>query len=111
VDWARFEPDAPVLDPDADFLSRLACVQKLPDADRARLFKTANLFPISQVLHGEQAALMTCGQLVNAVPDMDGKFAAASQVIDEARHVEVFGRSGARHPLRPRLHLSYPLPP
>jgi hypothetical protein len=30
------------------------------------------------------------GQLVNAVPHMDGKFYAATQALDEARHVEVF---------------------
>ncbi len=51
---------------------------------------------------------MTCGQLVNAVPDMEGKFAAAAQVIDEARHVEVFARYldsvTARHyPIDPDL--------
>ncbi len=107
VDWNDFEPSAYILDPKADFLSRLRCVQELPDEDRARLFKTANLFLISQVLHGEQAALMTCGQLVNAVPDMDGKFAAAAQVIDEARHVEVFARyldcHGTRFPIDPDL--------
>ncbi|HKJ24532.1 MAG TPA: ferritin-like domain-containing protein [Myxococcota bacterium] len=107
VDWGRFEPDAFVLDPEADFLSRLVCVQELPEAERKRLYRAANLFLISQVLHGEQAALMTCGQLVNAVPDMDGKFAAASQVIDEARHVEVFARylqcHGKRFPMDPDL--------
>ncbi|MGH0030068.1 MAG: ferritin-like domain-containing protein, partial [Myxococcota bacterium] len=39
---------------------------------------------------GEQGALMVAGQLVNAVPHMDGKFYAATQTLDEARHVEVF---------------------
>ena len=33
---------------------------------------------------------MVAGQLVNAVPHMDGKFYAATQTLDEARHVEVF---------------------
>src|SRR5205807_139241 len=42
---------------------------------------------LSQLLHGEQAALQLCGQLTNACPTMDAKFYAASQVIDEARHV------------------------
>ena len=45
---------------------------------------------LSQLLHGEQAALQLTAQLVNAIPDLDSKFYAASQVIDEARHVEVF---------------------
>ncbi len=33
---------------------------------------------------------MVAGQLVRAVPHMDGKFYAATQTLDEARHVEVF---------------------
>jgi hypothetical protein len=47
-------------------------------------------FMLSNFLHGEQGALMVAGQLVNAVPHMDGKFYAATQTLDEARHVEVF---------------------
>jgi rubrerythrin len=45
---------------------------------------------LSTFLHGEQGALMTASQLVTAVPHMDGKFYAATQTMDEARHVEVF---------------------
>ncbi len=107
VDWSRFEPDVDVIDRRSDLLSRLRCVQELPEAQQDTLFKTASIFLLSQVLHGEQAALMTCGQLVNAVPDMDGKFAAAVQVMDEARHVEVFARylacHGQRFPIDPDL--------
>ena len=51
---------------------------------------------ISQLLHGEQAALQLCGQLVNACPTMDQKWYAGSQVIDEVRHVEVFSKFLAR---------------
>jgi len=47
---------------------------------------------LSQLLHGEQAALQLCGQLTNSCPTMDAKFYAASQVIDEARHVEVLAK-------------------
>ncbi len=49
-------------------------------------------FTISQLLHGEQAALQICGQLTNSCPTMDAKFYAASQVADEARHVEVLSK-------------------
>jgi hypothetical protein len=107
VDWQRFEPDAEILDRRPDILSRLRAVQELPEEQQDALFRASALFTISQVLHGEQAALMVCGQLVNAVPDMDGKFAAAVQVMDEARHVEVFARylrcHGRRHPIDPDL--------
>jgi len=46
----------------------------------------------SQLLHGEQAALQLCGQLTNACLTMDAKFYAASQVVDEARHIEVISK-------------------
>jgi hypothetical protein len=49
-------------------------------------------FTLSQLLHGEQAALQLCGQLTNACPTLDAKFYAASQVADEARHVEVLAK-------------------
>jgi len=49
-------------------------------------------FRLSNFLHGEQGALMVAGQLVNAVPHTDAKFYAATQTMDEARHVEVFAR-------------------
>jgi rubrerythrin len=47
---------------------------------------------LSQFLHGEQGALMVAAQLVNAVPHTDAKFYAATQTMDEARHVEVFAK-------------------
>jgi hypothetical protein len=63
---------------------------------------------ISQLLHGEQAALQLCGQLVNCCPTMDQKWYAGSQVIDEVRHVEVFSKflerkMGVVHPIDPTL--------
>lgn len=63
---------------------------------------------LSQLLHGEQAALQLCGQLTNACPTMDAKFYAGSQVIDEVRHVEVLSKFlqrkvGTIHPIDPIL--------
>ena len=63
---------------------------------------------LSQLLHGEQAALQLCGQLTNACPDIDAKFYAGSQVIDEVRHVEVMSKflqrkMGTLHPIDPTL--------
>jgi hypothetical protein len=65
---------------------------------------------ISQLLHGEQAALQLCGQLTNACPTMDAKFYAGSQVIDEVRHVEVLAKFlqrkvGTIHPIDPTLKI------
>lgn len=64
-------------------------------------------FMLSNFLHGEQGALMTAAQLVNAVPHMDGKFYASTQTMDEARHVEVFAeyirKLGEVQPIAPGL--------
>jgi len=47
---------------------------------------------ISQFLHGEQGALVCTAKIVETVPWIDAKYYAATQVMDEARHVEVFAR-------------------
>jgi hypothetical protein len=47
---------------------------------------------LSQSLHGEQAALLAACQVTESVPWFDGKLYGATQVMDEARHVEVFHR-------------------
>ncbi len=47
---------------------------------------------LSQVLHGEQGALICTAQIVETVPWIDAKYYASTQVMDEARHVEVFSR-------------------
>ncbi|MFO0696982.1 MAG: ferritin-like domain-containing protein, partial [Polyangiales bacterium] len=45
-----------------------------------------------QFLHGEQGALFAAAQVTEAVQFFDGKMYGATQVMDEARHVEVFHR-------------------
>ncbi len=45
---------------------------------------------LSQFLHGEQGALYAAAQITEAVPWMDAKLFGSTQVVDEARHVEVF---------------------
>ncbi len=67
-------------------------VKALPTEKQIELAKKRSAHLLSNFLHGEQGAMMLCGQLVEVVPDMDGKLYAATQVIDEARHVEVFHR-------------------
>jgi hypothetical protein len=47
---------------------------------------------LSQFLHGEQGALHAAAQVTECVRWHDGKLYGASQVFDEARHVEVFHR-------------------
>jgi hypothetical protein len=66
--------------------------KSLPQDTRLELTRRTAAFRLSQFLHGEQGALMVAAQLVNAVPHTDAKFYAATQTMDEARHVEVFSR-------------------
>ena len=47
---------------------------------------------LSQFLHGEQGALICTARIAETVPWYDAKLYAATQVVDEARHVEVFAR-------------------
>ncbi len=47
---------------------------------------------LSQFLHGEQGALICTARIIENVPWVDAKYYAATQVMDEARHVEVFAK-------------------
>jgi hypothetical protein len=47
---------------------------------------------LSQFLHGEQGALVCTAKIVETVPWIDAKYYASTQVMDEARHVEVFAK-------------------
>ncbi len=57
---------------------------------------------LSNFMHGEQGALLATAQIVTTVPWADAKLYAATQVMDEARHVEVYERY-----LREKVRLTY----
>ncbi|MFK7894864.1 MAG: ferritin-like domain-containing protein [Myxococcota bacterium] len=94
LDWSlAVEPESPTIVPAAfDPLADYGPAQKLNEKERARLRHAQISNQLSQFLHGEQGALVVASQLVGSVPWMDAKFYAASQTMDEARHVEVFAR-------------------
>jgi hypothetical protein len=81
--------------------------RSLSEETTNELVRRTAAFRLSQFLHGEQGALMVAAQLVNAVPHTDAKFYAATQTMDEARHVEVFARYIAKldeiRPIAPSL--------
>src|ERR1700678_1073734 len=64
--------------------------RSLSEENKFQLGRKFAAWRLSQFLHGEQGALMVCGQLVDAVPDPDAKMNRGAQVFDEARHVEGF---------------------
>ncbi len=47
---------------------------------------------LSQFMHGEQGALLCTAKIVETVPWIDAQYYASTQVLDEARHVEVFAK-------------------
>ena len=58
----------------------------------------------SQFLHGEQGAMICSAKIVESVPDLDSKFYAATQTMDEARHAETYARF-----LQEKVGLAYPI--
>lgn len=66
--------------------------EKLSDKQIEKLRTEAITWQLSQFLHGEQGALLATAQIVDSVPWFEGKQYAATQVMDEARHVEVYRR-------------------
>jgi len=93
VDWdAAVSKDDWVLNPEASMLANVCRMMGKDEATQKAAAFDELAYTISQLLHGEQAALQLCGQLTNVCEEMDQKWYAASQVIDEARHIEVFSK-------------------
>ncbi|MBW2281147.1 MAG: ferritin-like domain-containing protein [Deltaproteobacteria bacterium] len=106
IDWTlEIDKDGDILAQEQDPTREFDVVLALPDDKRQQLAISNAAWILSQFLHGEQGALLCCGQLIESVPDIDGKLYAATQVVDEARHVEVF------HKYIRRLHKVYPIDP
>jgi P-aminobenzoate N-oxygenase AurF len=79
---------------------------KLNQKERDELDHHLSAWLFSQFLHGEQGALTVAARIVESVPDMDSKFYAATQAMDEARHVELYSRF-----MREKIGLYYPINP
>jgi len=77
---------------------------KLTPGEIRKLRREALAWTLSQFMHGEQGALLATAQIVDATPSFDAKLYGATQVMDEARHVEVYARY-----LREKLTRQYPV--
>ena len=108
IDWSLdLDPENPQLLPDeqisifgSDIWNRLTA------PERANLRRHLQAQQLSQFMHGEQGALLCASKIVQQVPSIDAKFYAATQVMDEARHVEVYARL-----LHEKFELAYPITP
>ena len=67
-------------------------LQKWGDKEWLEFGVESRSWMLSQFLHGEQGALICTAKIVETVPWYDAKLYASTQVVDEARHVEVFAR-------------------
>jgi len=85
IDWSR-----PIQNFSEESYAAVRHVYAREDYDRLRAQERA--FTFTNLFIGEQAALALCAQLLNMVPEMETKFCLSGQIIDEARHTEVFGR-------------------
>jgi hypothetical protein len=97
LDWRQsvdpLNPEVPILD--ANFISWSLFEEKgirFNPAERREMLSRTCSWMLSQFLHGEQGALVAAAQVTEAAEFFDAKFYGATQVMDEARHVEVFAR-------------------
>ena len=108
IDWSvPVDPTNPAgLPEDALPVSNSPWWAKMGPRDRGEVRRHMEAWRFSQFMHGEQGALISTAKVVQTVPHVDAKFYAATQVIDEARHVEVYQRY-----LYEKLDLVYPINP
>lgn len=105
IDWElELDPENPMVMPDeAVPIFGSDIWAKMTNREKAELRRHGQAWNISQFLQGEQAALLAASKIVQAVPDLDSKFYAATQVMDEARHVEAYrkllGKFGVAYPM------------
>jgi hypothetical protein len=77
--------------PDARFaISGTDVWRKMSQKERDNFRLESTQWSLSQFMHGEQGALLATAKIVKSVPSIDAKFYAATQVMDEARHVEAY---------------------
>jgi hypothetical protein len=94
IDWSgELDPDNPMQLPDETIsIAGSDLWRKLGAREIAQFRRHAQAWQISQFLHGEQGALIAAAKIVQQVQKADAKFYAATQMIDEARHVEAYAR-------------------
>ncbi|MFM9884442.1 MAG: ferritin-like domain-containing protein [Burkholderiales bacterium] len=106
IDWSlSVDPDDPMQIDDALLpVYGTPLWNKLSARQKSDLRYHNQVFQLSQFLHGEQGALICSAKIVQDVPRIESKFYAATQVMDEARHVEVYRRL-----LNEKFRFCYPI--
>jgi len=86
------DPSKPLINDRSDIYHRMPFFSKLSKSQQESFTAHSTAQLLSQFLHGEQGALMTAACVTHSVPDATAKLYAATQTMDEARHVEVYAR-------------------
>jgi hypothetical protein len=106
LDWdVELDGGKPIIDEGRFAYDRIPFLKKLSETQRETFRAHVAAHALSQFLHGEQGALMTAAALTHAVPHYEAKLYAATQTMDEARHVEAYQKYVAK------LAIVYPLAP
>lgn len=93
IDWSHEIPDDRFpYSRDADLFCGFDEYDRLPRQERNQICRQHHGMEISEILHGEQLAMMCASQLVSLMPCMESRLFASRQAADEARHVEFFRR-------------------
>ena len=105
IDWSHDpDPENPLEMPDELVpIFGSPMWDKLTDGERGHVRRHMVGWQFSQFLHGEQGALICTAKIVQSVPDIDSKYYAATQVMDEARHVETYSR------YLDKIEIAYPI--
>ncbi|MBI3723307.1 ferritin-like domain-containing protein [bacterium] len=86
------DPESPILPEEMCGLYGSDIWERLTPRERTRARHWNGAWTLGQFLHGERGALLATAQLVGCAPRTDQKLYAATQVQDEARHVEAYER-------------------
>ena len=108
IDWSQnLDPENPQqLDDRVIPIFGTDIWRRLTEKEKIEVRHHQQAASLSQFMHGEQGALIATAKIVQSVPDLDAKFYAATQVMDEARHVEAYSRL-----LHEKMQLAYPITP
>lgn len=115
IDWSQdLDPDHGILPDGLIDIYGTPYWERLSRKQQLELNRHFSVWRLSQVMYGEQGALLVCSQLATAVPDIDAKFFMATQVMDEARHCEVIARylhekAGIEYPVAANLRSLFDL--
>ncbi len=99
------DPSNPLIADRSSVYHKIPFFQKLSKSQQETFTAHSTAQLLSQFLHGEQGALMTAACVTHSVPDAGAKLYAATQTMDEARHVEVYAK------YCDKIAMTYPMSP